>query len=226
MAAVRLASALDHSGVKTVEASSDKLLLERYVAEADRVALKAVVCRHARLVLGACRRVLGEGSDADHALCKTFALLERRAAVIRKQPSVIGWLHGTAVRQSWKTCDAADETVFAAVLPVSSRQRGLILDEELQRLPADYRDALMICHIEGLSYEVAAPQLSWPAATVRSRLHQARQTLSQRLERRGLRLSPMGLVIALADLASAPVPTALLRAALRHDVPAPILCCS
>jgi hypothetical protein len=120
-----------------------------------------------------------------------------------------------------------DNATIPPVLPVSCQERGMILDEELQRLAAGDRDALMICHIEGLSYEDAAPQLGWSSSDVRRRLQPAREMLGQRLQRRGVKLSAMGMVIALADLARAPLPAGLLGAMLRWDSPGmPALCCS
>ena len=37
-----------------------------------------------------------------------------------------------------------------------------MLFEEIDRLPERYRMPVILCHLEGLSYEAAAPVLGWP----------------------------------------------------------------
>jgi sigma-70-like protein len=61
-----------------------------------------------------------------------------------------------------------------------------VLCEELRRLPDRYREAVVLCDLEGLTQERAAQLLGWPAGTVRSRLARGRQRLRDRLIRRGL----------------------------------------
>jgi hypothetical protein len=64
--------------------------------------------------------------------------------------------------------------------------RGAVLCEELERLPDRYRAAIVLCDLEGLTQEMAAHRLGWPAGTLRSRLARGRQRLRDRLTRRGL----------------------------------------
>ena len=60
------------------------------------------------------------------------------------------------------------------------------LYEELGRLPDRFRLPILLCHLEGLTYEQAAQQLGCPVRTVQSRLARARQRLRDRLTRRGV----------------------------------------
>jgi RNA polymerase sigma-70 factor (ECF subfamily) len=59
------------------------------------------------------------------------------------------------------------------------------LDEPLQRalnaLPADFRQAVVLADIEGLSYEEIAEAMNCSLGTVRSRLHRGRKMLRNRL---------------------------------------------
>ncbi len=54
--------------------------------------------------------------------------------------------------------------------PVLDRERTLIIQEEIGRLPEKYRAAVVLCYLEGLTHEMAAEHLGWPVGSVRSRL--------------------------------------------------------
>jgi len=49
-------------------------------------------------------------------------------------------------------------------------------------LPADFRDAVVLCELEERSYEEAAQMIGCPIGTIRSRLHRGRALLMARLE--------------------------------------------
>lgn len=58
---------------------------------------------------------------------------------------------------------------------------GNLLDDDvsgaISALPDDFRTVLILCDIEGLTYEEAAAFVDIPIGTVRSRLHRARKVL-------------------------------------------------
>lgn len=51
------------------------------------------------------------------------------------------------------------------------------LDRPIRALPRDFRDALMLCDVEGLSYKEIAGALGCQVGTVSSRVHRARHLL-------------------------------------------------
>lgn len=53
--------------------------------------------------------------------------------------------------------------------------------EALQLLPEDFRTVVILCDIEGLTYEEIAEFLNCPIGTVRSRLHRGRKILEEKL---------------------------------------------
>jgi RNA polymerase sigma-70 factor (ECF subfamily) len=49
-------------------------------------------------------------------------------------------------------------------------------------LPAEFREAVVLCELEELSYEEAAQLIGCPIGTIRSRLHRGRALLLAKLE--------------------------------------------
>jgi hypothetical protein len=81
-----------------------------------------------------------------------------------------------------------------------------VLDAEVGRLPARFREAFILCCLEGLTHEEAGRMLGIPGGTVASRLSRARERLRGRLVRRGVTLSAAIALLA-AHEASAAVST-------------------
>src|SRR5690242_3517088 len=78
--------------------TTDAQLLEGFIACRDEVAFEALVRRHGPMVLGVCRRVLGNAHDAEDAFQATFLVLVRKAATVRPPGMVGNWLYGVAHR--------------------------------------------------------------------------------------------------------------------------------
>jgi RNA polymerase sigma-70 factor (ECF subfamily) len=56
------------------------------------------------------------------------------------------------------------------------------LRKAIAALPARYREAVVLCDLEGKTYEEAAAIQDCPVGTVRSRLHRARQLLARKFQ--------------------------------------------
>jgi len=192
---------------------ADEVLLERFTSRREEAAFAVLVRRYGRLVLGVCRRVLQHEQDAEDAFQAVFCVLARRAASIR-QPGAIGaWLHAVAYRIARKAqarkgrspvpADDLSDVPAAEESPEWVwRELRPILDEEVNRLPEKYRQAFVLCFLEGRTNEQAASQLGCPLGTILSRLARARERLRARLTRRGLVLSGGALAVALATEAA------------------------
>lgn len=68
------------------------------------------------------------------------------------------------------------------------------LKRAVATLPENYREALVLCDLQEMSYEEAAAALECPVGTVRSRLHRARALLTDKMrdEQRMHRASAVG----------------------------------
>ena len=200
---------------ETVSGLSEWQLLERYLEQRDEVAFEALVSRHGPMVLGVCRRMLGDSADVDDAFQATFLVLVRRARQLGPRDAIgpwlaMGWPPGVArAPRSQAACHRRHEPIaleFPAIAPLDPRvdpELVEVLDQELSRLPSKYRAPLVLCYLEGRTHEEAARDLNWPVGTVKGRLARARDLLRSRLTRRGLAPTAGTLASCLAPPATA-----------------------
>lgn len=201
---------------------TDAELLRQFVALRDQTAFAALMERHGPLVLRVCRQVLADAHDAEDAFQATFLVLARKASSIRRHDSLPGWLHrvayhiavqlraGTIRRRQSEQEAAMNQT--DAQPPAEPNDWLPILHQEIDRLPAKHRAAVVLCYLDGKTNEQAARELGWPVGTVKIRLTHARDRLRQRLSKRGIALS-VGMLAGLA--APATMSAALLESTLR-----------
>src|SRR5262245_49776449 len=179
---------------------TDGQLLDAYLSRHDQAALAALVQRHGPMVWGVCRRVLGNYHDAEDAFQATFLVLVRKATSITPREMVANWLYGVAHQTALKAGATVSTRMGrerqglempepAAAEPARWEELLPVLDEELSRLPDNYRAVVVLCDLEGKTRKEAARQLGIPEGTVAGWIARARVMLANRLTQRGVTLS-------------------------------------
>jgi len=158
-----------------------------------------IVRTHADRVYRLAYRLSGNRSDAEDLTQETFVRVFRSLADYT--PGTFeGWLHRITtnlfldmVRRRQKIRfdalaeDAGDRLASTEAGPERAYEQNN-LDPEIQRaldaLPADFRAAVVLCDLEGLTYEEIAVTLGIKVGTVRSRIHRGRVLLREALAHR------------------------------------------
>lgn len=79
---------------------------------------------------------------------------------------------------SFELADAAESPLDE----LASRELGAIIEQAIAQLRPEYRNCIMLRHVEGRSYEEIAATLDLPLGTVKTYIHRARHQLREALE--------------------------------------------
>ena len=157
-----------------------------------------VVREHADRVYRLAYRLSGNQHDAEDLTQETFIRVFRSLASY-KPGTFEGWLHrittnlflDMARRRAKVRMEALPEDTdrIAGNAPTPDQVYSATnLDPDLQaaldELPPEFRAAVVLCDVEGLSYDEIGATLGVKLGTVRSRIHRGRQALRAALERR------------------------------------------
>lgn len=175
--------------------AENRALLEQYLANPQEALLSELIQRLAPMVYGVCQRQLGSGADADDAFQACFLVVVRRLKDLATKNNLAGWVHGIAFRVARKARQTRYQHTHRlhvlATMPKSNNSTDAdkdlkeIIDSEVARLPAPYREAVALCELQEKTLDEAAKELGWPVGTVAGRLSRARAMLKTRLARHG-----------------------------------------
>jgi len=238
MASGTLGSSLKHLrvlfGGGTAVGLSDEELLRRYASAHDGPAFEALVARYGPMVVATSRAVLRNHLDVEDAFQATFLVLARKAGSVRAGDALGGWLHRVAYRAAVQLNIEAkrrrrhDSEVLAMEIPdttcpVLDFDVRSLLHAEIDRLPESQRLPIVLCDLEGLTYEQAAGRLHWTIPTLYHRLAKGRKRLRDRLIRRGMTAVTVAAAMDLSPpSATAAVPAAWAQAAVAAAAGGPI----
>ncbi|ADG98547.1 RNA polymerase, sigma-24 subunit, ECF subfamily [Segniliparus rotundus DSM 44985] len=165
----------------------------------DMPSWEALVREHGARVYRIAYRLTGNQQDAEDLTQETFLRVFRSLHAYR--PGVFeGWLRRIATnlfldqarRKTKIRMEALPEDYERVPSGAPSPEEVLVdadldpaLQSALDSLPPDFRAVVVLCDIEGLSYEEVATSLGVKLGTVRSRLHRARQAIRDSLLAQG-----------------------------------------
>ena len=178
-------------------ADADEDLMRR-TAAGDREAFARLYRKHHATVFRFARLMTGSSEAAEDVVQEVFLGLMRGAG--RYDPAramVTTYLYGAARRQIRRrllrdrffvSLDDTASEVSAAPSPSAADALSRARDvHDVRRavlaLPARYREVIVLCDLQDVSYADAAAVLSCAIGTVRSRLHRGRHLLMEKLQR-------------------------------------------
>jgi RNA polymerase sigma-70 factor, ECF subfamily len=167
--------------------------LLRLSSEGNEDAFLTLFRRHEGPVFRFALHMSGSRETAEEVTQEVFlALLSERKLYAEKQGALQGYLIGVARNKVRR--HLAQARVFGSEAAVEASSSGTDLLDDLSRgqeieclrsailsLPPNYREVVVLCELEDVSYAQAAHQLGCAIGTVRSRLHRARKILSVKL---------------------------------------------
>jgi RNA polymerase sigma-70 factor (ECF subfamily) len=152
-----------------------------------------VAREYGRFIYTVAYRLTGNHEEAQD-LVQEVLLRVRRGLATYQPGSMEGWLSRIATnaflddvrRKKRRPVEALPEDaerVLPGALPADEALAAANLPDHIQDalrdLPEDYRAAVVLCDVVGLTYEEIAASLDVPIGTVRSRIHRGRVQLRE-----------------------------------------------
>lgn len=183
---------------------SDEDVMER-CAMGSEAAFRALVQRYRTRIMNLVCRFINDRDRAEEISQEVFLRVFRNRERYRKSGKFSTWIFTIAVNLTKNeirsrvrhrgtfSLDAMDEesggqgVSFPDSKPLpdedlNANEIGRKVAEALHKIPARYREAVVLRDVEGLSYEEVGQILRIPGGTVRSRINRARLMLKERLK--------------------------------------------
>ncbi len=165
------------------------------VLEGDREAFGVLVRRYKDVLYRYAERMTGRADDAADIVQRTFIRGFRSLDRCRDRERVGGWLFRIAVNlckdqlkgraRREVSLEAAGPLTATRGLPEARAERAEIREQiyrALQSLSEEQREAFVLKHVEGWSYEEMAERLGASVSALKMRVHRARDQLQVLLE--------------------------------------------
>ena len=168
-------------------------------------AFRDIVDRHSDVVYSVLRRLVGDPDLSEELAQETFVrayegldgfrgesvfrtwlvqiainLVRDRRRAARRSPTVVS----LEELRAHSNVDADPPELRPSVEPIgrlAQREVSARLEQELGRLPMDYREAFVLKHVEGMPYEDIARVTGQTVGCLKVRVHRARARLKQAL---------------------------------------------
>jgi RNA polymerase sigma-70 factor (ECF subfamily) len=187
--------------MKIRESDQDEALLRRS-AKGDEEAFTALYRRHAAVLYRFALRMTGSTWGAEEIVQDVFMTLVREPAKYDPQRGTLpGFLFGIARNKVMKHNERLPREIalverhedgsgpgvtlrdsYTPAMYAEHRERLEKVRAAVMELPGEFRETVVLCELEEMTYEQAAAMLNCPIGTVRSRLHRGRALLLAKLE--------------------------------------------
>ena len=177
-------------------------LLLRRAAKGDKEAFTLLYRRHQAALYRFALRMTGNAWAAEEIVQDVFMTLMRDPKKYDATRGTLGgFLYGVARNRVMKHLERLPREVSLEEKNDDGTGHGIVLQdattpatqaEKRERveqvrsavldLPTEFREAVVLCELEEMSYEEAAQMAGCPIGTIRSRLHRGRALLMARLE--------------------------------------------
>jgi RNA polymerase sigma-70 factor (ECF subfamily) len=195
------------TGASFVRSSVEAGFIEK-LQSGDAKAFDLLVTRYAGDIYALLFRITEDVEEANDLTQETFLRALRAIGKFRGEADLKTWLFRIAINESrnrfrwWKrrkrektfSLDASagdSEVSIHETMPGNSaspeenvlqREREKVLSKALNDLPQIYREAVVLCDVEGLSYGEIALALDATMGTVKSRIARGREELRRKLK--------------------------------------------
>jgi len=195
------------AGASSVRSEVETKFVEKLKA-GDAKAFDLLVTRYAGDVYAVLYRITEDAEEANDLTQETFLRAFKAIEKFRGEADLKTWLTRIAINESrnrfrwWKrrkrektfSLDASggdSETSIHETMPGNSAspeedilrtEREKVLSKALGDLPQIYREAVVLCDVEGLSYVEIASALNTTMGTVKSRIARGREELRHKLK--------------------------------------------
>jgi RNA polymerase sigma-70 factor (ECF subfamily) len=176
------------------ERSADRELVNRFHS-GDREAFLALYRAHSPSVFRYSLHMTGDRLRAEEITQDVFVWFVHHAGRWDEARGDLGAFLGGVARKAllrqqridrrWTRLEESAVVSDAFEDAVEREQKSAELRKAIAVLPLRYREAVVLCDLEGKSYEEAAAIQGCAVGTVRSRLHRARELLACKLQRTG-----------------------------------------
>jgi RNA polymerase sigma-70 factor (ECF subfamily) len=176
----------------TDRADRDIELIDQYLA-GDVDAFTELVAAHEDRVFAICLRMLRNREAALDATQDTFLTVFRKADSYRAQAAFSTWLYRVTMntcydhlrrekrKQADQLPDRYDPADPQSTDPFESAEVRPDIENALRRLSPEFRAAVVLVDLQGMSLDQASDTLEVPTGTIKSRLFRARKQLAQSL---------------------------------------------
>jgi len=194
------------SGLPSVRSQAEEEFIER-LKQSEAAAFDLFVTRYSADIYALLYRLTESSEEAADLTQETFLHALKAIKHFRGEADLKTWLFRIAVNESrnrfrWWTRRRRESTISLdapvgesdtplsetfssnSVSPeenILQRERETALRNALQSLPEIFREAVVFCDIEGLSYEEIAAALEINIGTVKSRIARGREELRRKL---------------------------------------------